>query len=400
MIYPDTDIIQSLFGKSKGQKTSTANLDRPQQVSGQMQQQDQRPLQDRNSRMSSSTGPGRGSAIPPENPANYDEQYQYTRNKLAREGFLSQGPMPKPSKVSEPSAYNQDSTQRQQQFPPRHQSLGREAPRDGQRPSNWSREPSSTSSKVLPQQNIAPKQQHRLQSSVTTTSTTRSSGLRQPDTKPRQLSTMTTTTTTMSRTPNSMPRHQSVGNSYSRSDSPPPPAPPPKDTWHQPKPHQRSTSNNSFNQTVRISNEIPPYVTKNNGNLKTNRQATQAVDFPPQPTDSSSPPLTEARHSLPPLQTNIPSPPSGPKNAQGASTADPNTEARRRRQSQIESAGTPKAEQARTLPAPVAASPLIDVRNKARKSWAESDDEPIVMSATSFPGQEWQPSSFARWEGD
>lgn len=28
----------------------------------------------------------------------------------------------------------------------------------------------------------------------------------------------------------------------------------------------------------------------------------------------------------------------------------------------------------------------------------ENDDEPVVMSATSFPGQEWQPMGYGGWD--
>ncbi|KAL8720091.1 MAG: hypothetical protein Q9225_002998 [Loekoesia sp. 1 TL-2023] len=385
--------IGSLFGRSKAQKNPSAGFDHPQQGSQQMQQQDPKLSQEQANRISTSTKNLRGATFASEHNSSPDDSHQYTRNKLARGGLLTQNSTPRSSKTSEPSAYSQDSLQRQQQFPPRHQSLGHGAQQNEQRPSNWVREPSSTSSNIQSQSNVAPIQQHRVQSSVTTRTTTYHSAPRQSDSKPRHFSTTTTATTT-SRTPNANPRHQSVGNSLPRSDSPPPPPPPPKDTWHKPKPHQRSISSNSFAQAVRNSNDNPTQPIYDISS-RADPEAMNSTSPPSQHYYSNPPQASQPRQSLPPLQTNIPSPSLPPTRPRGTSNTTSDSEARDLRQSQIESLGTPKAE----LPAAATSAP-VKGKEDIRTNEVESDDEPIMMSATSFPGQEWQPSSFARWEGD
>ncbi|KAI4168307.1 MAG: hypothetical protein LQ343_006474 [Gyalolechia ehrenbergii] len=369
-----TEPAQSLFGRSKDRKSSNTGLDRSQQG----------PDQGRGSKVTSSSKMDHGSTVPSGKASRSDDPKQYTRNKLAKEGFLAQDSTLGSPKTSEPSVYDRNSAQERQQFPPRNQSLGHGTQGNEQRPSDGSREPSSASSNVRTQQKTAPTQQHRVQSSVTTRSTTRHSGLRQSESNPLKFSSTTTATTTTSRMPNTNVRQQLTGNNFPRSDSPPPPPPPPKDSWHQTRPHQRSMSNNSFAQAASISNDYPSQ-TSNNNNSNTG---------PPQTTGPGNyvnpPPPNQTRQSLPPLETNIPSPSLPPAKPQGPSSPFSDLEAHGPRRSRVESMGTPKAEQ----PNAAVSTPA------ARRSEVEGEDEPIVMSATSFPGQEWQPSSFARWEGD
>ncbi len=73
-------------------------------------------------------------------------------------------------------------------------------------------------------------------------------------------------------------------------------------------------------------------------------------------------------------------------------TADP--EDRKSRETQIERGGTPKVEHSHSAGAPeVAGGEKTGEISKGRKS----EDEPIVMTATSFPGQEWQPN-YGGWD--
>ncbi|KAI4122721.1 MAG: hypothetical protein LQ338_005652 [Usnochroma carphineum] len=449
--------IGSLFGRNKDRsRGSTAGIDQSRQSSQQSRPQASERPHDRNSHAPSSTQTGHGDGPSQES----DDPYHYTRDKLARQGFLAQESKQRPSKPSEPSAYTQDSAQRQQPFPPRHQSLGHGAARSEQRPSDWSREPSTNNTNARPQQvpvssqqNAAPPQHHRVLSSVTTRSTTRHSGLpHSDDSKPPQFSSTTTTITTTSRTPNPTSRHQQrpQGNSFSRSESPPPPPPPPKDTWHQSKPHQRSTSDSSFTQAVRNSNDFPSkvYSVPKGPPPPLNSPQTPDPTSPPlqhkystppaskvfnvpksppatsfvaglQPQQSANPTTiahppnnhthtasTESRQSLPSIQTNVPDP------SLPSMSRDPcSLEARNRGQSQIESAGMPRVEQPNagtttnttTLTTTSAGRSGTECGNAVKegdgiRQRGENDDEPIVMSATSFPGQEWQPSY--GWEGD
>ncbi|KAL9032523.1 MAG: hypothetical protein Q9180_006450, partial [Flavoplaca navasiana] len=177
----------------------------------------------------------------------------------------------------------------------------------------------------------------------------------------------------------------------------------------------------------------------------------QNMYYQTQPMGPTSPPVSQthpprfssmANHqSLPPLQTNISttSTPAGPRPYN--TTTNPDTDVRTVRRSQIESSGTPRAESATIGTAPGMPDP--EAARKYRRSQIESgvgtpkadsagapevvasggggggggdnrgiggerekktdasrssskgrksEDEPIVMTATSFPGQEWQPS--------
>ena len=133
-----------------------------------------------------------------------------------------------------------------------------------------------------------------------------------------------------------------------RYDSPPPPPPPPKDDHL--LPGSRSRHGRSLSQ-------VPP--------------PTQYS--PSVPRQASA----QTRQSLPPLQTNM-----GKSKAAAASTPMTPEDVRRARQQQIERSGR---------------TPQAQVRNDA--SVAMYDPEEIVMSSSSYPGQEWQPS-YGNWHGD
>ncbi|KAL8805061.1 MAG: hypothetical protein Q9223_004881 [Gallowayella weberi] len=488
--------IGSLFSRSRDQKGPTsAQVDRAQQGSDQATPEHPQQPRDRSSRLSSFTRSSRGTAQTSGMKSSRETPYGYTRDSLAKEGLLPQNSRLPSSKSPEPSAYSENSSQQQQRFPPRHQSLSQGTHREDQRPSGGQRQLSLATSKSQPQhvQAPAPDQRQHLQSTITTQSGTRHAGvLAPPDPKPRQLTsftTTTTTTTTRGGTTSTSTRQESLGNSFLRSNSPPPPPPPPKDTWHQVKPHQRSTSSISV---VRSSTDRQLQTQNNNNNFQSPAPSTSLTTSPPpqnlynnrsrspaQQTNMAISPLPQSNHSrfpsipnhqsLPPLQTNLShsSSPAGPRPYDGA-TLD--LEARKARRSQIESSGTPRAESAAIAPGARSTIPDWDARKirqsqiesmgapkaeatgggsatsdvevrKLRRSQIEhgggtqqqqqlgsahapkvaggvgagamgkgvkqgdtsrgrkSEDEPVVMTATSFPGQEWQPEyGYGGWE--
>ncbi|KAL8987577.1 MAG: hypothetical protein Q9177_003226 [Variospora cf. flavescens] len=384
--------IGSLFGRSKDQKSQ---IDRSKLSSQQVQSEDSGSWQGSSGHVSASAASGRGNGLPSAGDAHDD-----TRNELAKQGFLAETAARNSFKTRKPQA----STQEQHLFPPRQQSLGHGPQQSQQRPSDWSREPSANSSvarsqRPPSQQIAAPIQHHRVHSSVTTRSTTHHSGLSQSARNPQQFSSTTTTTTTTSRPPNQ--QHQQQQSNTSRSDSPPPPPPPPKDTWHRQKSHQRSISDDSFTQAAgRSSSTDPPFPVFNipNGPAPTNnilspRESALPRHHPLPRSQQSGHASAQTLHSLPPLQTGIP----------GLSEPAPrpyDTDLRQARRSQMET--TPRADDysnnrhAASTIRSVTTTGGNDIGsgtgNYGRNAGPEnSDDEPIVMSATSFPGQMWQP---------
>ncbi|KAL8807417.1 MAG: hypothetical protein Q9182_000756 [Xanthomendoza sp. 2 TL-2023] len=500
--------IGSLFGRSRDQKgPASAQVDRAQQGSDQSTLEHLQQPRDRSSRLSSFTRSSRGTTQTSGVKSSHETPYGYTRDSLAKEGLLPQNPRLPSSKPPEPSAYYENSSQQQQRFPPRQQSLSQGTPREDQRPSGGSRQVSLASSKSQPQhvQAPVPDHRHRVQSTITTQLGTRQPGVpAPPDPKSRQLTsftTTTTTTTTRGGMTSTSTRQEPLGNSFLRSNSPPPPPPPPKDTWHQVKPHQRSTSSisvvrSSTDRQLQISNNKNNKNNKNNNNIQSPAQSTSLTTSPPpqdlnnhrsrspaQQTKLAISPPPQSNHarfpsipshqSLPPLQTNLShssSPPAGPRPYDGAAL---DLEARRARRSQIESSGTPREESATIAPGAGSTMPDWEARKirqsqiesmvgapkaeaagggsgtsdaearRLRRSQIESgggtpqpgsahapevssgavgaaaamgekveqgaagetgkgrksEDEPIVMTATSFPGQEWQPDyGYGGWE--
>ncbi|CAD6570265.1 MAG: hypothetical protein ASARMPREDX12_003434 [Alectoria sarmentosa] len=142
-----------------------------------------------------------------------------------------------------------------------------------------------------------------------------------------------------------------------RSESPPPPPPPPKDDWHHPRP--------------RDSSGLSPSTTN------------QHAHHSPSPSQSSLRLVpTQQRQSLPPLQTDVRNNKSRKSTIGSGRTLTPE-EKRKSRQLEIERSSIPPQSPARSVPRYVQDQ--------------EVEDEEPVMSATSFPGQMWQPS-YAHWD--
>lgn len=136
-----------------------------------------------------------------------------------------------------------------------------------------------------------------------------------------------------------------------RTDSPPPPPPPPKDAWHKPRPRDSSFGGHSHN-----------------------------------PSQSSTRLLSSAqnRQSLPPLQTNVTT--NRNSAVKSGKTLTPE-EKRESRRLEIE----------RSTLSPAAAAAAAAAASPVPRRVPE-DEEHIQMSATSFPGQIWQPE-YAHWDG-
>ena len=142
-----------------------------------------------------------------------------------------------------------------------------------------------------------------------------------------------------------------------RSESPPPPPPPPKDDWR--RPHPRDTSGLSPSRT------------------------NQDAHHSPTPSRSSPKPFSaQQRQSLPPLQTNVRSNNTRNSGIGSGRTLTPE-EKRKSRQLEIERSSIPQQSPTRSG---LGHTQEVDV-----------EDEEPVMSATSFPGQMWQPT-YAHWD--
>jgi len=139
-----------------------------------------------------------------------------------------------------------------------------------------------------------------------------------------------------------------------RSSSPAPPPPPPKDDYLPKSPRSRAISH-----------------------TRPSSQDAQVKQETPSPSPRG---LTQTRQSLPPLQTG--------STQTDASSGKPTTpeDVRKARQRQIEEAG----------PAPAAPT---QTQGQKGSSLSNDAEEKIVMSSTSYPGQEWQPS-YGNWDGD
>lgn len=146
--------------------------------------------------------------------------------------------------------------------------------------------------------------------------------------------------------------------------SPTPPPPPPKDNWHRPRPHDSASLS-------------PSQLTRHS------RAPSQSS---PRPAAS-----TPKHHSLPPLQTDVHGGSSRNKTAIGPGRTLTPEEKRRSRQLEIERASIPP-------PPPLQLRQRSPAGEEPRGyRGGDEDEEPVVMSATSFPGQMWQPS-YAHWD--
>ena len=147
-----------------------------------------------------------------------------------------------------------------------------------------------------------------------------------------------------------------------RRESPPPPPPPPKDDWHRARPRDTSTL-------------LSP---------RTNQDTRHS----PSPSQSSPPHVSSyQRQSLPPLQTNMRSNTSRNSAAIGSGRTLTPEEKRKSRQLEIERSSIPPPQVPARSNAPAYEGGRV----------GDDDDAEPVMSATSFPGQMWQPS-YAHWE--
>lgn len=180
---------------------------------------------------------------------------------------------------------------------------------------------------------------------------------RQPLDTPPQSSYQQSAIATTPVTSNPLHQPQRPHPEYPRSESPPPPPPPPKDEWHRSHPRQSSS---------RASTTVP-------------RHAQSLSQSSIRPVSSTH------RQSLPPLQTNVAKENNRESGTISGRMVTPE-EKRRSRQHEIERSSIPPQ------------SPAYAGRMSMSGRGVEND-EPVVMSATSFPGQEWQPS-YAHWDGD
>ena len=101
------------------------------------------------------------------------------------------------------------------------------------------------------------------------------------------------------------------------------------------------------------------------------------------------------RQSLPPLQTNVSSIPSLANPTNSAKTTS--AEARKKRQRELEMGGFDGVADARGTGSGNAE--VMGAGKEGGKGAAMEGDERIVMSPTSYPGQEWTPGGYAGgWE--
>ena len=166
------------------------------------------------------------------------------------------------------------------------------------------------------------------------------------------------------------PTQQAIGENPPRSVSPSPPPPPPKDSWHQAQTRYSSVPTSS-----------------------SPTQTSTTLSHPVQSSISSQ----QQRHSSSPLHTNVPGPCLGPT-APGISSGDFRSdssgcgglkagmtpeEKRKSRQQEIETG--------HLSPGGAGAASFAMGSNSLNNVKESEEDEPILMSATTYPGQEWQP---------
>ncbi|KAL8796899.1 MAG: hypothetical protein Q9195_000982 [Heterodermia aff. obscurata] len=143
--------------------------------------------------------------------------------------------------------------------------------------------------------------------------------------------------------------------------SPPPPPPPPKDDWH------ISKSRGSASQSIQADGR------RQHGDTISRVSAPTAPSYHnPRSTSQPQPqPQVQQRQAPPPIQTEIPS-----ARLSTFSPASNSAESRKARQRELESVAPSTEKEMTSVPA----------KNDA------SSEEKIVMSSSSYPGQEWQPS--------
>ena len=146
-------------------------------------------------------------------------------------------------------------------------------------------------------------------------------------------------------------------------DSPPPPPPPPKDDWHVSK--SRGSASHSIQANGR----------QQHAGTTSRISAPQAPSYPDSRGTSQPQPQTQGqtqhRQAPPPIQTEIPS-----ARLSAFSPASNSAESRKARQRELEAVAPSTEKETTSVPA---------------KSDTGSEER-IVMSSSSYPGQEWQPS--------
>lgn len=146
-------------------------------------------------------------------------------------------------------------------------------------------------------------------------------------------------------------------------ESPPPPPPPPKDDWHV------SKSRGSASQSIQADGR------QQHGDTISRVSAATAPSYPDTRRTSQPQPQPRAqaqqRQAPPPIQTEIPN-----ARLSAFSPASNSAESRKARQRELESVAPSTEKETASVPA---------------KSDASSEER-IVMSSSSYPGQEWQPS--------
>ena len=146
-------------------------------------------------------------------------------------------------------------------------------------------------------------------------------------------------------------------------ESPPPPPPPPKDDWHV------SKSRGSPSQSIQANDR------QQHAGTISSTSAPKAPSYPDPRRTSQPQPQAQAqaqqRQAPPPIQTEIPS-----ARLSAFSPASNSAESRKARQRELESVAPSTEKEMTSVPA---------------KSDTGSEER-IVMSSSSYPGQEWQPS--------
>ena len=297
------------------------------------------------------------------------QQYQNAHTKIPAQRPLSPFPANTP-------AYVQDASLRQSTSPPSTIS-----------PQKSSRSSTDFFRKVLePGSDQAVSQSSRRESKPKGNSWTRFSTHSRNKSRQSSLVSPAIETTSTARyngyvDPASQPRYQASPQEHSRSESPPPPPPPPKDDWHRANPRNSSLGTSVNSRSPHRTSVLPP---------------------PPAFSNHAQ------RQALPVLQTNVPSPHLGPTKTK-MSSGEPRSSSsrpgmtpedkRRSRQQEIETGHL--SPQFTSGGGGAGISPEgKDQRNTLHGLREREEDEPIVMTATSFPGQEWRPGYDHDWLGE
>ncbi|KAI4194792.1 MAG: hypothetical protein LQ350_007562 [Teloschistes chrysophthalmus] len=406
--------IGSLFGRSKDRGRTSVQSGIPQQVPESAQVSDVQ-LQGRNKRLSSSIRPV------PKEPPTHGPHHQSTRESLVKEGLLPKTSRQSSAKSTEPSAYSQDSAQRQRAFPPRaliksqnsptvHTGASKPAAPESTKQCRSAiyKSPiraSPTRSKPTcfvvhhndhddHERSYAPYYHHYS-----------SAELYEQFLFPLRLSPAATTTTKGCLAATEVTAANFHYHDYLATEKPEKF----QRTCFTPRSQQRSSYDDRSPPPVARDSIDPPLQTTNY--WKPSPQASNIGNLPQEQPyrPHSSNMQDQPRQTLPPLQTSM----SGPSVVPAAqqphaknNSAGSDPEARKLRRSQIES-GYAATTTSRTMEQPQSSTAAAGPKEggNARTGGGRNvgngennDEEPVVMSATSFPGQEWQPMGYGAWD--